>query len=434
MIRWTNVVVDMLLPQRATLFGWAVLFGTLALLYRAIRERNRKYFILVGLIGGALPMIHTHSFLALGMVCAVWLLADLCRNRGMDKEKKSIFIRIYLPVFLIGMSVMQFMKGLQENFSKTGITLAVAMTAVLVASILMLLKVTFDKGEGQIVLKTWGTMLVIVLLEALPQLFTWTFNQVGGNGSLEGHFNWANGSDPYLWFYIKNLGVSGLLMLPALLWANRSKFAFAAPAVFIWSIAEVISFQPNTYDNNKLLYVAYALLVILVADFCGDMREKILSSVSKRMIAPALTVLLFLSMISAVMTMIRECKSGADYEIYSAEQIQMAEYVRENTDPKATFLTGTGFLNSIPVLGGRTIICGPGLYLYFHGLDYQSREADVRNMYEYPWEYQYLFDTYDVDYIVIRNSERYEYNVNEAALMDFGDVVYQQDGSVIIRR
>ena len=45
-IRWVNVIADMLLPQRATLFGWAVLFAALFLLYRgrfvdAIQAKRR---------------------------------------------------------------------------------------------------------------------------------------------------------------------------------------------------------------------------------------------------------------------------------------------------------------------------------------------------------------------------------------------------------
>ena len=73
-IRWVNVLVDMMLPQRATLFGWAVLFPALYLLHRAVFGREPRCFLLVGLMAGAMPMVHTHSFLALGVICGGWLL------------------------------------------------------------------------------------------------------------------------------------------------------------------------------------------------------------------------------------------------------------------------------------------------------------------------------------------------------------------------
>ena len=79
-LRWVQVMVDMLHPQRAPLFGWAILFPLLAFLFRAIAERKKKLFVMAGVAAGALPMIHTHSFLALGMICAVWLLLDLTDN------------------------------------------------------------------------------------------------------------------------------------------------------------------------------------------------------------------------------------------------------------------------------------------------------------------------------------------------------------------
>lgn len=73
-IRWVNVVADMFLPQRATLFGYAVLLPALWLLYRAVFQNRREYYPLAGMLVAALPMIHTHSFLIAGVVSAAWLL------------------------------------------------------------------------------------------------------------------------------------------------------------------------------------------------------------------------------------------------------------------------------------------------------------------------------------------------------------------------
>lgn len=54
-IRWVNVVVDMMLPQRALLFGWGVLFPLLYLLYRAVFEGQKRYFWWGGVLAGLLP-------------------------------------------------------------------------------------------------------------------------------------------------------------------------------------------------------------------------------------------------------------------------------------------------------------------------------------------------------------------------------------------
>ena len=75
----------MLIPQRATLFGWAVLFPLLAFLYYAKENRSIKSFLIAGIMAAGLPMIHTHSFLALGIICVVWLFWD------MYKRKKKVY-------------------------------------------------------------------------------------------------------------------------------------------------------------------------------------------------------------------------------------------------------------------------------------------------------------------------------------------------------
>ena len=67
----------MLIPQRATLFGWAILFPVLALILKGRRQHDKTYWILSAILSGGLVLIHTHSFLALGICCAVFVAQDL---------------------------------------------------------------------------------------------------------------------------------------------------------------------------------------------------------------------------------------------------------------------------------------------------------------------------------------------------------------------
>jgi hypothetical protein len=80
-VRWTNVIADMLLPQRATLFGWMCLFATLFVLYRAVFNEKRNYFLIAGVMAGLLPMIHTHSYFAAGMIAFAWIVASCIRDK-----------------------------------------------------------------------------------------------------------------------------------------------------------------------------------------------------------------------------------------------------------------------------------------------------------------------------------------------------------------
>ena len=105
-LRWSNVIVDMMLPQRTTLCGWAMLMPCLYLLYDFVRPADRlplgvsilsgddgpvsvytkrqvplRQLILLGVLAGMLPMMNTHCFLALGLLSLGWMAWDLIRNR-----------------------------------------------------------------------------------------------------------------------------------------------------------------------------------------------------------------------------------------------------------------------------------------------------------------------------------------------------------------
>lgn len=86
-LRWVNPIVDMLIPQRATLFGWAFLFPCLYLLHGFTFEKKTHNVLPLAVIAGLLPMIHTHSFLALGIISAVYCIMDLIKVRF---EKKRL--------------------------------------------------------------------------------------------------------------------------------------------------------------------------------------------------------------------------------------------------------------------------------------------------------------------------------------------------------
>lgn len=72
--------------------------------------------------------------------------------------------------------------------------------------------------------------------------------------------------------------------------------------------------------------------------------------------------------------------------MFSADGMELAEYVDENAADHAVFLTGRQHLNPVVSLAGRQIICGSGLYVRFHGMDYQQQDNAVRQLYEAPSE------------------------------------------------
>lgn len=423
-IRWVNVIVDMMVPQRATLFGWAILFPLLYVLYRAVHEQKTAYFLPAAVLAGGVVMIHTHSFLALGLICGVWLLFSLLKTAGMLQAyvlrtaKRVAALLLLIPVAAGVLAVRVILRE-----SVLWLILAVCAAAVFVLLMLFLLMIAIRKGGGKALLTTWGVFFGVVMLLALPQLFTWTFTQADADSFVRGWYNWANLSDSYLWFYLVNLGIAALFVLPALFTSGRRMFPVAAPAVAIWFLCEFVVFQPNDYDNNKLLYVAYLLLCGVTASYMVDLYRKLKGLPGRQVLAGFCVVLCTLS---AVLTIGRE--AVAEYCLFGRGQRAAAQFVQDNTEPTATILTDQRHNNEIAALTGRNIVCGSTSYVYFHGLNYTERQDDMARMFQSPAKNLHLYEQYGVDYVMVSAYEINNFGANETAIATLFPCVYDQDG------
>ena len=424
-IRWVNVLVDMMLPQRGTLFGWAILFPGLYILYRGVFQREQKYFIYAGVLFGALPLVHTHSLLFAGIASLVWMIASLPKRRSvLWLRAEKLMILTWTGLFSV---LLHF--AFKNNMKNSRVWLYLGCGIVLLLLCLTVFKLIryIYRGGLKPLFFRWGLLLLTTAGLALPQLFFWTFSQVVGGDFLQGCINWANSFEPYITFNIKNIGFPALL-LPFAMWkSKRMDFVKFLPAAVCWAIAECIRFQPNEYDNNKLLYPAYALICCL----CGGFMIDAIGCIKRRpmRITAALTAAA-LCMTSAVLTMAREVNSS--YELFAESRLELCRFV-ETLEPDAVVLTSTRHNNEIAALTGRNIVCGSSAYLYYHGLDYEEAERAVEYMYRYPVENRELFEKYSVDYVMISDHERESCGADEKIFASRYECVYNKDGVLLYR-
>lgn len=419
-IRWVNVIADMFLPQRATLFGYAVLFPCIWLLYKATFQGKKEYFLPLGILVSALPMIHTHSFLGMGLLSAAWLLTFLYKEtRG--ENPRSLPTGWLLLTFVCVMSLLQsWVKKGRIHQKDFYLFCILGLAACILYGIYLIICVIRTKNI-QAFVKTWGVYLGCVLILALPQLLFWTFGHVIGNTNmLRGHFNWGNQGDFYPWFYLKNMGLPLLLGLAGICAKRKEVSNLLLPISVIWFVIELVVFQPNVYDNNKLLYIAYLLLCIVAADYGVELYQKLKELGGARFCAGCF---LFFSLLSGILTLGREVVS--EYQLYGTDHVKLAEYIEINTSPHAVILTNTRHNNEIASLTGRNLVCGADTFLYYHGVDTTTRKEHIRQMYEIPAVCGDLFTQYDVDYILVSSWERSSYEVDEEALETLFPLEYQ---------
>lgn len=361
-LRFSNVIVDLMIPQRALLGGWAMGIPALYLLISSTRARSARQTVLLALWAGMLPLVHTHTFLALGLFSGGYLIGRMIVH---PEERMGILARA-------GMYL--------------GIVLVLALPQVLGSA-----RQTVEGGS-------------------LRFQFNWV-NNSGGRGLIDGYF----------WFWIKNAGLPFILMLCACLGARRRGYldiVLGMAAVYL--VAETVLFQPNEYDNNKLFYIWYMFAAILAADY-GSMLMQRLAGLPGRALLCAL--FLWASMFSGALSIGREAVSG--YQLFSRAAVEAGTWIDGNTDRDAVFLTGQQHINPVCSLAGRQIICGSDLYVFFHGLDYRQQAEDCQRFYEDPENNADVLETYDVDYIYVSDYERADFDVDIEALDAAFELVFE---------
>ena len=337
-IEWVNPIVDLLIPQRATLFGWCVLLPAVYLLWRFCYEGERRLWPWLAVLVLPLPLLHTHSALALVLLCLVG--------------------GVY----------------------------------------------TLAQGPRRKTLLPWLGLAVVCGAAWLCQMLSTVLAQsLDGQHMLRLHFNWINGQDDgtlrdnYFWFYIKNIGLVYLLLIPAFLRARPKQRWLYGGGLAILALAEFVVFQPNNYDNNKLLYVWHILGCILAAQLLVDVFARVRALPWR---ALGLAACCFLGMFGSVLTVGREALS--DYRQWSADDMALAAYIDENAESDALFLTSDSHVTPVFALAGRRILCGSGSYVYYHGMDYSAEYNAMRALYETPDEA--TLAAWDIGYAVFDSS------------------------------
>ena len=217
------------------------------------------------------------------------------------------------------------------------------------------------------------------------------------------------------------MGPVYLLIVPAVLSRRKGSpcRTLALGALLIYTAAECFQFQTNVYDNNKLFYVAYMLVLPSVGLYLAELWERLRGLRGRAFLAACFMVVCTLS---AALSIGREVVS--DYQLFSASEVEAAEFIDNNTDPTGLFLTGHQHNNAVTALAGRHILCGANTFLYYHGLDYARQEADTRLLFESPEAYEALFDEYGVDYVYISNRERSDFAVDEDYFAEHGKLLF----------
>jgi hypothetical protein len=363
-IHWISVINSMIIPQRAFVMGFPIALFVLASIWRQFfiyKKTNKIFLMLMGLILGILPLIHTHSFLAVGVILACWTIGDLTQLAL--THSKKIKERLVSWVIVAGCT---------------------ALLAVPLCS-------------------------YFFLQNTNSHFFTW----------MPGWYI-TQDNVSFVVFWLKNWGV--LPLIAALgLWSTVSAakkkpakivvlFQYL-PYLVLFTLLNLWLFQPFIWDNTKILVWVSVGFSALAAVGLQSLWNNPVHQYFNR----ALVLVLFcFSTFSGVLDAYRVIQiHDHTYQMYSADELQLAEWARVNTPRTSVWLTSDQHNHWLINLTGRQTLLAFRGWLWTHGYDYTAIEKDLTALFQNPEKNEALFAKYNISYIVIGPSEKNQWGAQE---------------------
>lgn len=380
-IYWTNLVADTLLPQRTSLFGLPValmIFTAFAIVWRGWSHR----------VGAGVGVRRGGSVVdddAGADVSAAGVGADVGVDDGAGAGGRWAGWRV---LFVAGVLAGLLPLFHAHSFGAVGF----------VSGLLFLLR------PRRAWLAFWAPSVAL----ALPQ-FAGLAGHLAGSGFMRLQPGWrydGGSAWGFLIFWLMNVGVFAVLVVPAWLAAPRvwRRFHLAFAGLLAFGLVVVVS--PNDYDNIKLMYYWYAHACALVARWLVRLAAR------PRVVFRVLAAVLALACVASGLLALRHESANVKL-LYSAEEVEAARFVREHTPPRSLFLSAPTVHQPVLSLAGRAVMRGDTAWLWSHGYDFPAREADVRAIYAGRDDAATLLKHYRIDFVYLGRRERELFRAQE---------------------
>ena len=228
-------------------------------------------------------------------------------------------------------------------------------------------------------------------------------------------------------FWGKNLGIFAPILTVALVWVyknNKKLFSLYLPFAAIFIISNIFVFQPWEFDNSKLLIYWYFASSIIVAYFMYEF------FFSEGLVHKTLgVVLIFFMVFASFLDIFRTFTPVTSYQIFSKEDIAIANSVKFLTNKNGTFVTAPIHNHPIPALSGRSTLVGYHGWLWTHGIDYTNRAQDVKKIYAGE-NFENLISKYRISYVTVGPHETNDFTINQKNLANYPRIILSQNWSL----
>jgi hypothetical protein len=280
----------------------------------------------------------------------------------------------------------------------------------------------------------WVEFAVIATTLALPQILWITSGaQTDATKFIAWHFGWTKGENNFLWYWFLNTGLFIPLLIAALVWlfrqgvGRRKVLIFWLPFAFWFLLPNIIKVAPWEWDNIKLLYLWYLGSVSLVG--------MLLARLFRGGIATACWAILLVLLLTAssALDYWRVLSGAVQFQVYSKADQEIAKFISENTTNQALILSAP-IHNSQVLLTGRRLFMGYPGTLWTHGLQYEARLQEVKDIYNGAPQALEQLKKNNIQYIILTTKERVwakdqQLEINNAFLDQFSKKEFKSFGS-----
>lgn len=249
--------------------------------------------------------------------------------------------------------------------------------------------------------RRWASWIISVLIAgimAIPQVLWVTIgSEVRPATFFAWHFGWTHDKWHPVEYWFRNTGLFIPLVLVALLWkpiTPQRLRAFYMPFLLCFIIPNMVKLAPWEWDNIKVLIYWFIPSLPLVALLFVRLWRR------GGLLRPAV-ILLFVSVtLSGALDVWRVLTRTLEWRDFDTDQLAFAEFLKENTPPRAIILNA-GLHNTATILSGRRAFMGYPGRLWTHGLHYVDRETDLKAIYLGGPPAVQLLAKHKIDYVVI---------------------------------
>jgi hypothetical protein len=241
---------------------------------------------------------------------------------------------------------------------------------------------------------------------------------------------WEAGDANPLLFWGANAGVFILLLVAALLVrkiTGARQLRFYLPFAVWFLVPNLVALAPWTWDNIKVLvywslvstpFVAAALTYLFTRKFL--------------VVRGLATVLLLALIFSGALDVGRALSPVENVGLFGQAEVEVAALLREKTPPRALILHAP-IHNSVVALSGRQSLMGYPGHLWTHGIPFESRENDLKLIYQGGAQMIEPLSRLGIDYVVIGPAELGQLGVNEASFAKSYPLVIDHAGYRVYR-